>query len=119
MPVELKLDAQGRIIVNAGGRIDTAKELPPGNARGVAFILDRQQSPIVRDILSGGVPDVGVLLRGDFVKDTKNRAIDAEFVRAELPTGDRPKPPAAQPLNKQIGIQGGMFESWFLVKPPG
>jgi hypothetical protein len=119
VPVKLSLDAQGRIVVNAGGRIDAAKELPAGNARGVAFILDIQQAPLVREILSGGIPDVGVLLRGDFVKDTKDRAIDAEFVRAQLPTGDRPRPPATQPLDKQVGIQGGLFESWFSVKPRG
>jgi len=40
-------------------------------------------------------------------------------VRAELPTGDRPKPPAAEPLDQQFGIQGGIFESWFSVKPQG
>jgi hypothetical protein len=119
VPVELKLNAQGRIVVNANGRIDAAKELPPGNARGVAFLLDREQSPIARDILAGGVPELWVMLRGDFVKDTKERAIDAEFVRAELPTGDRPKPPAALPLDKQPGIQGGLFESWFTVKQQG
>jgi len=117
IPVELKLDAQGRIVVNAGARIDSAKERPPGNARGVAFLLDREQAPVARDILSGGVPDVGIVLRGDFVKDGKERAIDAEFVRAQLPTGDRPNPPAAEPLDKQTGIQGGLFESWFFVKP--
>jgi hypothetical protein len=37
------------------------------------------------------------------------RAIDAEFVRAELPTGDRPK-------GSPFGIQGGLFESWFWVR---
>jgi DNA-binding beta-propeller fold protein YncE len=119
IPVELKLDAQGRIVVNAGGRIDSAKERPPGNARGVAFLLDREQAPVARDILSGGVPDVGVVLRGDFVRDRQDRAIDAEFARAQLPTGDRPMPPAAEPLAKQVGIQGGLFESWFLVRPRG
>jgi hypothetical protein len=36
----------------------------------------------------------------------RQRAIDAEFVRAQLPTGDRP---ATSPF----GIQGGLFESWF------
>src|SRR5262249_13626362 len=34
--------------------------------------------------------EVWVKLRGDFVLDGRNRAVDAEFVRAELPTGDRP-----------------------------
>ena len=91
------------------------RSVPAGNARGVAFILDIQQAPVARAILSGGIPDVGVLLRGDFVKDTKDRSIDAEFVRAQLPTGDRPRPPATQPLDNQVGIQGGLFESWFSV----
>jgi len=116
MPVGLQLDPQGRIKVNAGGRIDTAKEVPAGKARGVAFILD-PHIPMARNLLAGGVTDVMVQLRGDFVIDTKERAIDAEFVRAQLPTGDRPKPPAAQPLDQQVGIQGGLFESWFSVRP--
>jgi hypothetical protein len=116
MPVELDLDAQGRIKVNPGGRIDTAKLAPPGKARGVAFILD-QQIPMARNLLAGGVTDVMIQLRGDFVMDTQGRAIDGEFVRAQLPTGDRPQPPAGQPLNQQVGIQGGLFESWFSVRP--
>lgn len=47
-----------------------------------------------------------VRLRGDFFVDQNKRAVDAEFPRAELPSGDRP---AGSPL----GIQGGVFESWF------
>jgi hypothetical protein len=49
-----------------------------------------------------------IRLRGDFVLDTNDppRAIDAEYVRAELPTGDRPS-------GSDVGIQGGLFESWF------
>ena len=47
-----------------------------------------------------------VRLRGDFFVDRDKRAVDAEFPRAELPSGDRP---AGSPL----GIQGGVFESWF------
>jgi hypothetical protein len=38
--------------------------------------------------------------------DERSRAIDAEFVRGELPTGDRPGGAAR-------GIQGGRFVSWF------
>jgi len=117
VPVELKLNAQGRIAVNAAtGRIDAAKEIPPGDARGVAFLLDRETAPIARDIVNGFIPELWVVLRGDFVLDTKGRAIDAEFVRAELSTGDRPKPPALQPLKDQLGIQGGLFESWFQIQ---
>ena len=32
--------------------------------------------------------------------------LDAEFARAEFPTGDRPH-------GSDLGIQGGLFESWF------
>ena len=113
IPVDLKLDASGRIVLNAQGRIDAAKEIPPGDARGVAFLLDLEKVPIARNILNGEIPEVWVILRGDFVLDRNGRAIDAEFVRAELPTGDRPAPPPAQPLKDQLGIQGGLFESWF------
>lgn len=49
-----------------------------------------------------------VSLRGDFVIDVNGRAVDAEFVRAELPTGDRP-------AGSKHGVQGGLFESWFSV----
>lgn len=50
-----------------------------------------------------------VRLRGDFFVDQKERAVDAEFPRAKLPSGDRP---AGAPL----GIQGGVFESWFWLE---
>jgi DNA-binding beta-propeller fold protein YncE len=113
-PVQLKLDVQGRIDVNAQGRIDAAIELPPGNARGVAFLLD-PEIPIARSIVNGRISELWILLRGDFVRDTNGRAIDAEFVRVELPTGDRPSPPSGQPLADQLGIQGGTFESWFSI----
>jgi hypothetical protein len=110
--VKLKVDPQGKIVVNAAGRIDTASESPPGDARGVAFLLEIQLAPIARDILAGIINDLWIILRGDFVLDTKGNAIDAEFVRAELPSGDRPK-------SSLFGIQGGLFESWFTIKPQG
>ena len=62
--------------------------------------------------LVGIINDLWIILRGDFVLDTNGNAIDAEFVRAELPSGDRPKSSLA-------GIQGGLFESWFKIKPQG
>jgi hypothetical protein len=120
--VDLNIDGDNRIVTNAAtGRIDVAKEAQPGNARGVAFLLDIRQAPIARDVINGFVPDLWVILRGDFVMDAgdPSRAIDAEFVRGELPTGDRPRPPAGQSLDKQSGIQGGLFESWFTVRPRG
>ena len=73
-------------------------------APGAAFIF--QTSTITgQRILRGGL-ELWARLRGDFVLDEAERAIDAEFVRAQLPTGDRP---ATSPF----GIQGGLFESWF------
>jgi hypothetical protein len=114
IPVDLNLDPNGRIVLNPQGRIDSAKESTSSDARGVAFLFDSQTVPIARNIVNGEIPELWVLLRGDFVLDRKERAIDGEFVRAELPTGDRPRPPAAQPLKDQPGIQGGLFESWFM-----
>jgi DNA-binding beta-propeller fold protein YncE len=57
--------------------------------------------------------EIWIRLRGDFVIDEgqngkPGRAIDAEFVRGELPTGDRPQ-------GSKFGVQGGLFESWFLL----
>jgi len=112
VPVKLKLDPQGKIVVNATGHIDTASEVPAGEARGVAFLLDRQLFPIAGEILAGKVNDLWILLRGDFVIDSKGKAVDAEFARAELPTGDHPN-------GSSFGIQGGLFESWFTIKAQG
>jgi len=112
IPVKLKLDGQGKIVVNAAGHIDTASELPAGDARGVAFLLDNENFPIAGEILNAKVNDLWILLRGDFVLDTKGKAVDAEFARAELPTGDHPNGSA-------FGVQGGLFESWFTLKAQG
>jgi len=49
-----------------------------------------------------------VRLRGEHILDDQGRAIDAEFARSQLPTGDRP-------AGNDYGIQGGTFESWFTV----
>jgi hypothetical protein len=109
---KLKLDGQGKIVVNAAGHIDTASELPAGDARGVAFLLDNENFPIAGEILNGKVNDLWILLRGDFVLDSKGKAVDVEFARAELPTGDHPN-------GSVFGVQGGLFESWFTVKAQG
>jgi hypothetical protein len=78
---------------------------------------------IISDLALGRLQgqELWVVLRGDFVREaipvrgpdgavtvTAGRAIDAEFVRGELPTGDRP-------AGSIFGVQGGMFESWFTV----
>ena len=46
-----------------------------------------------------------VELHGDFVIDERCRAVDVEYARAELPSGDRPH-------GADLGIQGGVFTSW-------
>lgn len=80
---------------------DTVKEAPGATASGVAFLLP----PQFADTGFGG-NEFWVRLRGDFVIDLKGRAVDANFVRAEFPTGDHP-------AGADYGIQGGLFESWF------
>jgi hypothetical protein len=53
--------------------------------------------------------ELWVRVRGEFVIDKNHRAIDAVFVRAELPTGQRP-------TKNSPGIEGGTFESWFWIQ---
>jgi DNA-binding beta-propeller fold protein YncE len=48
-----------------------------------------------------------VRLRGDFVFDGAGKAVSSEFVRAQLPTGE-------QPAGSNLGLEGGVFESWFI-----
>lgn len=43
-----------------------------------------------------------ILLRCDFVVDAKGKAIDGNFLRGQLPTGDK--------------VEGGLFESWLTRK---
>jgi DNA-binding beta-propeller fold protein YncE len=103
IPVEFSEDTPGHI--------DSAKEIPGPMARGAAFLFD-ENTEVFRRIMQGVIRELWVRLRGDFVVDhpdpAKARAIDAEFVRAQLPTGDRPS-------GSDLGVQGGLFESWFLI----
>lgn len=88
-------------------RISRGKLLPDGvPAKAVAFLLDQVDD----GALVGDQIETLIELHGDFVLDTGNpaRAIDAEFVRGALPTGDRP-------IDSELGIQGGLFESWFTI----
>jgi len=102
---------------NGSGLVTSATEVSPGAAEGAAFLF--VDSPIAEEVGKGLFRDLWVVLRGDFVLDTAGRAVDVEFVRAELPTGHRPKPPLGQPLSQQLGMQGGLFESWFALAPTG
>jgi hypothetical protein len=76
-------------------------------ADAIAFVFEPR---FVKNTLLNLDPDsdLWVRLRGDFVLDTDDppRAIDAEFVRHEFDTGDRP-------AGSEFGVQGGIFESWF------
>ncbi|MDO9712895.1 YncE family protein [Paracraurococcus lichenis] len=106
-------------ITRMDGRLIREAEIVPGPiANAAAYLLNE-------DALGGFNRFVGqelwAVLRGDFVcepdRDERGRlalgrAIDAEFVRADLPTGDRPK-------GADLGIQGGLFESWFPVTLEG
>ena len=108
-PIRGKIVPVDSITINSTTkRIEKAKEVAGPDARGVAFVLDPTLK-IVDLIFKGGVPDLTVLLHGDFVVDTNGKAVDAEFVRGELPTGDRPK-------EDTHGVQGGLFKSWFTIK---
>jgi hypothetical protein len=74
--------------------------------RGVALLLP-QEYGVDAEALS-----VDVEVRGDFILDDREKAIDAEFVRGELPTGDRARDGRAA----QAGVQGGRFESWLYLR---
>jgi hypothetical protein len=113
VPVDLDLDGAGRIVLDVNGRIDRARERPPGDARGIAFLFEGSE---MAGLVAGGrISDLWAVLRGDFVTDVAGRAVDAEFARAELPTGDRPGNNPPNPASK-FGVQGGLFESWFRIR---
>jgi DNA-binding beta-propeller fold protein YncE len=106
LPVEVQVDISGKLITRAG-------EVTGPMAEAAAFIFDPKFSKFGSQGKEGSrINEIWVRLHGDFVLDNKDpkqaRAIDAEFVRAELPTGDRRR-------GSQVGIQGGVFESWFWI----
>jgi len=89
------------------GNLVTSAQVLQGvdRAKAIAFVFD---PAFVNTLLEFDLSDLWVRLRGDFVLDTGEppRAIDAEFVRHEFDTGDRPR-------GSDVGVQGGIFESWF------
>jgi uncharacterized protein DUF6519 len=78
-------------------------------ANGIAFLLERNS--ITHLLVNQGAmfDQFWVRLRCDFVLDERGRAVDGEFLRARLPSGDRP-------ADSPLGIQGGLFESWFAFR---
>lgn len=96
------------VIQESGGVITMAQENGQSRSKAIAFVVDDRVLELVRitrDRLDRW-PDFWVRLQGEFVLDDQDRAIDAEFTRAELPSGDRPR-------NEPFGVQGGLFQSWF------
>ncbi len=94
-------------IDDSTGLITKAETVGDERAEGAAMVIDTKVMPLINQRV------VRVLLRGDFILDeTGERAIDAEFLRAALPTGDRASGAPA-------GIQGGLFESWLVVSEGG
>ena len=94
------------------GFITDATEVSTDTSDGVAFTFDPKSNILGNLQEDPNNTEVWVHLQGDFVISSdgisKGKAIDAEFVRAEFLTGDRPS-------GSPYGIQGGQFESWFHV----
>lgn len=89
------------------GKITEGRASPdPDRAVGALFLLPDQLADAPSEL---GVFDVRI--RGDGITDVSGRAVDAEFVRGALPTGDRPS-------GHDAGGQGGTFESWFYLTEP-
>jgi hypothetical protein len=93
----------------AGGVITAATEVAPGDAKGAAFLFDNPIGFRHVEISS----DVWVRLFCDFVIDVNGKAVDGPFLRAQLPTGDHMGKATAPPSPNPLGLQGGIFESWF------
>ncbi len=96
------------VVAESNGLIEMAQELPGVQfAKAVAFVPEKSFPTLTRLVLERAEgEDMVVRIHGEFVVDADGRAVDAEFTRAELPTGDRP---AGSP----VGVQGGLFQSWF------
>jgi hypothetical protein len=99
LPVTSFTVAGGDRVTDA--RLDLAGPGIPTSAKALAFVPILERGPIAPGLSL-------VRLRGDFLLDIHKRAIDAEFARGSLPSGDRA-------AGSAFGIQGGTFESWFTV----
>jgi len=97
--VDVEIGGDGRI---AKGTVSLEAE----RVRGVLFLFPQQLVDAPEEF---GAFDVCLL--GDAVVDANGRAVDAEFTRSQLPSGDRP-------TGTEAGVQGGRFESWFYVTEP-
>jgi hypothetical protein len=96
-----RVDLEGRHIV---GGVGGDGEL----ARGVAFLFPEGDMENIVERARGGSEGpvrFDIEVWGNHILDRSERAIDAEFVRMNLPTGDRSR-------RSEAGVQGGRFESW-------
>lgn len=88
--------------------IRRARRVNTQTALGVAYVFNRNGINIIARL---GPKEVWAKLLGDFViSEKQKKAIDAKFIQALLPTG------LQRPAGVRIGIQGGIFESWFRVQ---
>jgi hypothetical protein len=96
---EIELGPDGRVVrarvADAGSR-----------AKGAAFLFP---TSALRALEASAPTTLQVEIRGDLLTDVQGRAIDAEHVRGELPTGDRP-------AGRKAGVQGGTFKSWLTLE---
>jgi DNA-binding beta-propeller fold protein YncE len=89
--------------INGSGLITHATKWVSGSAdppNGIAYIVEKAPAQFNQ---------IKIRLLGDFVLDATGRAISAEYVRAQLPTGEIS-------AGSTFGLQGGTFESWFTTK---
>jgi len=89
-----------------GPVIAKARISPEPLANGIAFLLESNSLTHALVNQLAVFDQFWVRLRCDFVLDEQQRAVDGEYLRAHLPSGDRP-------ASSELGIQGGLFESWF------
>lgn len=96
-----------KVLATNNDLIEKAQVMPGAQfSEAIAFLFDEETVRRLIERLSDRA-DFGVRINGEFVVDIDGRAVDAEFTRAELPTGDRPK-------GGEFGVQGGLFQSWLL-----
>jgi len=100
LPVNVVLPASGLIV-------ETRSPAIAAEVNGVLFQIDEEAATRLRLQRQ----QLFIELAGDHIRDAGGRAIDAEFPRSELPSGDGPG-------TEELGIQGGRFESWVTARFP-
>ncbi|MEM7051209.1 MAG: helix-hairpin-helix domain-containing protein [Acidobacteriota bacterium] len=112
-PVCMRIPATvipSRVVGVDGNDLITETRTVNGNlAPAVVALVDSETAEFLR--LSGAT--VEVVLRGDFILDRQDRAINGEHITGVLPTGDR------SAAGDRLGLQGGTFESWLRLPRRG